>query len=168
MNARRRQPGRRRLVLPILSLLCGCASSAQNDQLEAAVVRFEAAAARAEAAAAAADASAQQAAAAAARIAPRFPAGPFPPYLQLHGSQAYRRCSAAGRAPVQNTAQAVRLTQQFLRCMGLRWGKPTHTGADGQGSEYSVDYGVEPGFTDWTRRLFVDGRDGRVEFSLPR
>jgi len=154
-----------------MSLTWGCASTAQHDQLEAAVARFEGAAARAEAAAAAADASAQQAAAAAARVS-AVASAPVAPHLQLSGSDAYRRCSEARRGPVRDSAQAVGRAQEFLHCLGLAWGTAAHTRYVGrepaERSFYSVEYGVAPGPSRWERIVLVGAGDGRADFPPPR
>lgn len=154
-----------------LGLVWGCASTAQHDQLEAAVARFEQAAARAEAAAAAADASAQQAAAAAARIT-ALAAAPEAPHLHLAGSEAYQRCAVAGRGSVRDSAQAAARAQAFLHCLGLAWGAATETRYVARDpaaeSFYSVAYGVDPGTDGGQRVVLVGARDGRAEFPPPR
>ena len=155
-------------------LLCGCTPAPQpNARLEAAIERFERAAEKAEAAAAAAEASAQQAAAAAARQEQATPSGPFAPHLDLVGTETYRRCSEPGRKPVHGTSQATRVAQQFLRCLGLSWGKVAAVvyirREQADWSFYRVEYGGEPGPTrDWERTVMVRTSNGQAEFPLPK
>ncbi|MEO8605979.1 MAG: hypothetical protein ABI629_25640 [bacterium] len=166
VTARTALRGRTGALLVLAGLLCGCAPATHdNARLEAAVERFERAAARAEAAAAAAEASAQQAAAAAARVEPAVPSRPA--YYRVRGTPQFQTCSAAGRGPVRNVAQAAAIAQRFLHCLKFSWGKVVHTvyvpHDAAEWRAYRVEY-ANPDPGDGERTVIVRAQNGQAEF----